>query len=127
MLCLACVLASPTSLLVGRLLERVPSERVQTLGAPLVFDPSSAGILFFELYSLCTASFISGSILLLICHDNPGGVATVRAFPQLECGGTRYMTLLPGAIAATCVWAFHYSLLLAFAIKQVASFSLRPY
>ena len=61
------------------------------------------------------------SMITASCEEGPGEVPTVVAFPQLDCESPRYTDLLPGAIGATCVWAFLYLFLLCFAVKTVAS------
>ena len=87
----------------------------------MAFGPSSALVMFFELYSLCTASFITASISLLVCRQGPGEIKTVVAFPQVVCGDPQFMALLPGAISATCVWALLHVLFLIFSVKTAAS------
>ena len=121
MLGAACLVASPASLLIRWLLRKAPCRVIQKLGISLAFGTSSAFVLFFELYSLCTTTFITASISLLVCQEGPGEVPTVVAFPQLDCESPRYTDLLPGAIGATCVWAFLHLFLLCFAVKTVAS------
>lgn len=107
MLCASCLMAAPVSYLVGWLLAKLPSSRAHNLSMSLLFGPGPALILFFELYSLCAAPFVSASIALLVCQEGPGGILTVVEFRQLECDGPRFRALLPGAIAAASAWATH--------------------
>ena len=85
MLGAACLVASPASLLIRWLLRKAPCRVIQKLGSSLVFGTSSAFVLFFELYSLGTTTFIAASISLLVGQEGLGDVPTVVAFLQLDC------------------------------------------
>ena len=65
MLGAACIAASPASLLIIWLLKTAPCRVIQKIGNSLAFGTSSAFVLFFELYSRGTTTFIAASISLL--------------------------------------------------------------
>ena len=89
----ACLLASPGTRVVGQLLGVCGNAKTRKVGESVPFGLVPAYSLVVELYVFFSTSTIGNSISLLICRQDPS-VATVAAFPQLECGIKRFLELV---------------------------------
>ena len=93
LLFIACLLSSPGSRVVGQLLRVCGNAKTRKVGESVPFGLVPAYSLVVELYVFFSTSTIGNSISLLICRQDPS-VATVAAFPQLECRIKRFLELL---------------------------------
>ena len=93
---------------------------IENIGESLLFGISDSVVFMAELYVLFSLSTVSSSVTLMVCKKGPSKVATVSAFPQLECWSRRWMNLFPFAIAASAVWALLYLLFLGHVVRSTA-------